>query len=321
MDPPSVHVVIVNWNSGRQLAECLQSFAAVESDGVMVTRVAVVDNSSLDGSCDGLPATPSLPLVIIRNQENRGFAAACNQGAAGSGADFLLFVNPDTRLLPGALERPARYLQSPANAAVGIVGIQLVDGNGQVARHCARTPTPSSMIGNSIGLDRLMPSLFPPHFLAEWAHDETRTVDQVIGAFMLVRRPLFEALGGFDERFFVYFEDLDFAQRARARGCSSVYLATAQAFHRGQGTTASAIDQRTYQFCRSRILFALKYFAPAKAFLVIGATLVIEPIARLLQALSSRRPGAGADVLRALVLLWSDMPAILRTHRALLQNK
>jgi N-acetylglucosaminyl-diphospho-decaprenol L-rhamnosyltransferase len=310
MDFPSVQVVIVNWNSGRQLAECLESFTAVARDRV-ATRITVVDNASSDGSCDALRS--SLPLTVIRNRENRGFAAACNQGAAGSEADFLLFLNPDTRLSSGALERPVQFLQSDANGGVGIVGVQLVDADGRVARNTARMPTPWSMIGNSLGLDRLVPSVFPPHFLSEWAHDETRAVDQVMGAFMLVRRPLFTALGGFDERFFVYFEDLDFARRAQARGFSSVYLASAQAFHRGQGTTASAIGQRTYQFCRSRILFALKYFSRGGAFLVIVATLLIEPFARALAALAGGR--SVADVARAFAMLWSDLPAILRLAR------
>ena len=96
-----------------------------------------------------------------------------------------------------------------------------------------------ALIGQSFGLDRILPSWFPPHFLSEWAHDTIRSVDQVMGAFLMIRRPLFEALGGFDERFFVYFEDLDLSLRARELGWTSVYLATAQAFHRGQGTTDS----------------------------------------------------------------------------------
>ena len=166
----------------------------------------------------------------MRNADNRGFGAACNQGAAGSDADFLLFLNPDTRLMPGSLAEPVRYLRSPEHETVGIVGIQLFDADGHVARNTARAPTAWSMVGNSVGLDRLMPRLFPPHFVTEWAHDETRPVDQVMGAFFLVRRSVFEALGGFDERFFVYYEDLDFSVRARAHGWSSVYLATRAGF-------------------------------------------------------------------------------------------
>lgn len=306
MDRASIHVVIVNWNSGAQLRECLQSFDSVANDAVTVARVTVVDNASSDGSADGLDGL-NLPPQAIRNTHNRGFAAACNQGAAGAATDFLLFLNPDTRLMPGSLERPAQYLQSHDNA--GIAGIQLVDSSGHVARNTSRHPTAWSMIGNSLGLDRLMPSVFPPHFASDWAHDETRTVDQVMGAFFLVRRPLFEMLGGFDERFFVYYEDLDFSARARQRGFASVYLAEAQAFHRGQGTTTSATDRRMFYFARSRILYARKHFGAFGAALVTLTTLLLEPLARLVA--SPRTAGA---TLRAFGNLWKDLPNILRAR-------
>src|SRR5437763_5536860 len=258
MDRAAIHVVIVNWNSGAQLRECLASFAAAANDDITLARIAVIDNASENGSADGLEPA-SLPLTVVRNSENRGFAAARNQGAIGSDAEYLLFLNPDTRLMPGSLERPARYLQSWEHESVGVIGIRLVDADGYVARNTTRSPSAWSMIGNSLGLDRLVPSVFPPLFLTEWAHDETRVVDQVMGAFFFVRRSLFEALGGFDERFFVYYEDLDFAMRARARGWSSVYLASAQAFQRGQGTTEGATEGRTLYFCRSKLLDALKH--------------------------------------------------------------
>ena len=306
MDRASVHVVIVNWNSGRQLADCLRSFAAIGNDDVAV-RVTVVDNASADGSCDDLATPANVPLAVVRNPDNRGFAAACNQGAAGSDSDFLLFLNPDTRLMPGSLAGPAAFLRARENETVGIVGIRLLDENGAVARNTARAPTAWSMVGNSIGLDRLLPSVFPPHFNSAWAHDETRVVDQVMGAFFFVRRAVFDALQGFDERFFVYYEDLDFAQRARARSWSSVYLATAQAFHRGQGTTSGATARRTFYFCRSRILYARKHFGAAGALAVLIATLLFEPAARLLA-----RPGAAGSTLRAFAALWRDLPSILR---------
>jgi GT2 family glycosyltransferase len=310
MDRASVHVVIVNWNSGAQLRDCLQSFAAVANDDVALARITVVDNASRDGSAEDLDPRPALPLAVIRNAVNRGFAAACNQGAAGAEAEYLLFLNPDTRLLPGSLERPVRYLRAPENASVGIVGIQLIGADGHVARNSARAPTARAMIGSSLGLDRIAPSLFPPLFMSEWAHDATRSVDQVMGAFFLVRRRLFEALGGFDERFFVYYEDMDFAIRARARGWSSVYLATAQAFHRGQGTTTGAIAQRMFYFCRSKILFALKHFGAAGAFGVVLVTLLLEPAARMVAS-----PRSAGATLRAFGMLWKELPKILATAR------
>jgi N-acetylglucosaminyl-diphospho-decaprenol L-rhamnosyltransferase len=308
---PSVHVVIVNWNSGEQLRECLQSFAAVAADDVTLRRVSVVDNASTDGSCDALVAAASLPLALIRNTDNRGFGAACNQGAAGSDADYILFLNPDTRLMPGNLELPARYLGSHHHAAVGIVGIQLADPDGQVARNTARAPTARSMIGQSLGLDRLGLPAFPRHFDAEWAHDETRAVDQVMGAFFFVRRAVFEALGGFDRRFFVYFEDMDFAQRAAARGWTSVFLASARGFHRGHGTTHQATERRTFYFCRSKLHYALKFFDRPGALAVLATTLVLEPVARIVAA-----PREAGVTLRAFASLWKELPAILRTARA-----
>lgn len=309
MDRASIHVVIVNWNSGSQLRECLQSFAAVVSDEVAV-RLTVVDNASADGSGDRLEGTTRAPLAIIRNADNRGFGAACNQGAAGSDADYLLFLNPDTRLMPGSLELPARYLQAPEHKAVGIVGIRLLDLDGHVARNTARTPTAWSAVGNSLGLDRLAPSLFPPHFVTEWAHDETRTVDQVMGAYFLVRRSLFEALGGFDERFFVYYEDLDFSVRAQTQGFGSVYLAAAQAFHRGQGTTENATGRRMFYFARSKILYALKHFSAFGAFAVVAATLTLEPLARMLA-----RPQSAGQTLHAFGNVWQELPRMLRIKR------
>ena len=307
MNPATVHVVIVNRNSGAQLRECLQSFAAVADDDV-AARVTVIDNASTDGSSEGLEA--SMPLAVVRNADNRGFGAACNQGAAGSEADFLLFLNPDTRLMPGSFAEPVRYLRAHENERVGIVGIQLVDADGRVARNTARAPTAWSMVGNSVGFDRLAPRLFPPHFVTEWAHDQTRTVDQVMGAFFLVRRSLFEVLGGFDERFFVYYEDLDFSVRARAQGWRSVYLSTAQAFHRGQGTTEGATARRTFYFCRSRILYARKHFGALGALAVTLATLTLEPLARLAAA-----PRSAGDTLRAFAMLWRDLPNLFDSRR------
>lgn len=309
MDRPSIHVVIVNWNSGTQLEECLQSFEAVANDQVSLTRVTVVDNASVDGSAETLRA--ALPLVVIRNPDNRGFAAACNLGAASSTAEFLLFLNPDTRLMPGSLEVPARYLSSREHENVGILGIQLVDGNGHVARNTARAPSACSMIGNTLGLDRVLPAIFPPHFVTEWAHDETRTVDQVMGAFFFVRRSVFEALGGFDERFFVYYEDLDFAARARERGWSSVYLADAKAFHRGQGTSEGVADRRLFYFARSRMLYARKHLGATTALLVTVTTLLLEPIARI-----AASPRSAAATLRAFGMLWRHLPNILRASRS-----
>src|SRR5205823_7218964 len=119
--------------------------------------------------------------------------------------------------------------------SIGIAGIQLLDADGRIARTCARFPTPGRFFSKMLGLDTILPAAFAPHFMVEWDHNHNREVDQVMGAFFLVRRSVFEALGGFDERFFVYFEEVDFSLRARKLGWRTFYLSVAQAYHWGSG--------------------------------------------------------------------------------------
>lgn len=310
---PTVHVVIVNWNAGFLLANCIRSFEAVSADAVNLSRITIVDNCSMDDSIRHLEKlASSLPLEIIRNSTNKGFAAACNQGACNSDADFILFLNPDTCLTSGSLEKPALYLIDPMNDGVGIVGIQLVDKKGNIARTCARRPSIWLMICQSFGLDHSGLSMFPTHFLTKWDHRDTRIVDQVMGAFFFVRRALFSKLNGFDERFFVYFEEVDFAVRACQAGSASVYLSTARAFHHGSGTTDQVKDLRLFYSWRSRILYAHKHFGFLGASVATFVTAALEPIVRAVMLLTIMRAHEIKIVWVATRLLWCDLPNIMR---------
>src|SRR2546422_6121032 len=250
----SIDIVIVNWNAGPQLAHCLESIVAAGRNGIHIRRIVVVDNGSFD---DSLPTREiaGLAPIMIRNERNRGFARACNQGAANSSADYLLFLNPDTSLLNNSLAEPVAFMERGENRRIGILGIQLLDTDGRIAPTCARFPTPVRFFATMLGLDRALPGVFPPHFMVEWDHKQSREVDQVIGAFFLVRRSVFEDLGGFDERFFVYFEEVDLSLRARALGWPTFYLSTVQAYHHGSGRMRKQ-EQATRLFysLRSRIL-------------------------------------------------------------------
>lgn len=302
----SVDIVIVNWNAGLQLRDCLDSIDAADRKGVALQRVVVVDNGSRDKSLSVIGNRRTSPEVI-RNTSNHGFAVACNQGARGSKADYLLFLNPDARLLASSLVVPLEFMERPQHHEVGIVGIQLIDSRGQVAPSCARFPTASRFITTMFGLDRAWPKLFPPHFMVEWDHSEDREVDQIMGAFFLVRRSLFEALGGFDERFFVYFEEVDFSLRARDRGFRSVYLSKARAYHRGGGVTEQVKGARLFYSLRSRILYSYKHFNWWLATLVTLATLLVEPISRCLLAAARRSVPEFAATVHGYSLLWRSL--------------
>ncbi|WP_081328663.1 glycosyltransferase family 2 protein [Neomoorella thermoacetica] len=356
----SVDIIIVNWNAGQQLRECLESILAVDTRGININNVLVIDNASSDGSFDALEdlILPSrnennrgftfackqgdnnnrvivtdntleeaatkrtkrsedvvLSLTLIRNNINRGFAAACNQGAAESKADYLLFLNPDTRLFENSLTVPVAFMERPENQHIGIVGIQLVDDYGQISRTCARFPQPGHFFSKMLGLDRLFPRVFPSHFMNEWDHSDSRMVDQVMGAFFLVRRHLFEMLNGFDERFFVYFEEVDFSLRARQLGWSSFYLAEAQAYHKGGGTSKQIKAKRLFYSLRSRILYGYKHFSWTAATLLMLGTLVLEPIARVVLGIAHRSGSEIVETFRAYRMLWSSMPEWMKVAR------
>ncbi len=304
---PSLDIVIVNWNTGDQLRDCLGSIATAALDGFVLNRVVVVDNGSQDGSAERLADLP-VPLTLCCNRENRGFAAACNQGARGSHADYLLFLNPDVRLYADSLARPLRFMEEPANRRVGICGIQLVDEDGWVDRSCARFPSPGMFVGKMLGLTRWLPGIFPNHAMTEWDHGESRKVEQVIGAFFLVRRSLFEALCGFDERFFVYFEEVDLSYRAARAGWSSFYLADARAVHRGGGSSEQVKAARLFYSLRSRIQYGFKHLGWPSAVGLALATLVLEPAARLGLSVARCSPRSVIETLQGYAMLWEAIP-------------
>lgn len=310
---PSLAIVTVNWNSGELLRQCVGSLRQALTGTFTLERMTVVDNASRDGSAEGLAqaAGDGVPVSVQRNVENRGFAAGCNQGAAGAAADYLLFLNPDTRLSAASLAPALAFLEAPANARIGALGIRLVDEAGHTQRACARAPSPGRLVAQGLGLDRVFPRLFPPHFMTDWDHADTRDVDQAMGAFLMIRRSLFEELGGFDERFFVYFDDVDLCLRVRQAGWRVVHFAGAEAYHRGCGTTDQIRDIRLFYALRSRLLFAGKHFTfPAVAAVTIAA-LLVEPLARLGLAMLRRAPGEVVEVLRGTRLLWADLPGIV----------
>ena len=287
---PSLDIILVNWNTGTLLRDCLKSTTQARGESFHLERVVIVDNNSADGSADGLESDSQQPVFVLHNDANRGFAAACNQGAASTQADYLLFLNPDTRVFPDSLWRPLEFLEQKENTKFGICGVRHVDDSGAFSTSCARFPTLRIFFGQTTGLSRLFPRWFPSHLMLESECMDSREVDQIIGAFFLVRRTLFEALGGFDPRFFVYFEEVDFSLRALQAGFRSYYLASSKAYHKGGGSSQQAKAARLFYSLRSRLLYGFKHYSFLEAFTLAILTLTVEMAARLLAALGSMSP-------------------------------
>jgi hypothetical protein len=260
---------------------------------------------------------PDLPVKVLSNDENLGFARACNQGAQAGSAPYLLFLNPDAEIFEHSLSCPLQYMEAESNAQIGICGVQLVDEAGAVSRTCARFPSLARLSAQALGLNKIPGLKHTGMHMKGWDHSHTSEVDQVIGAFFLIRRNLFEALGGFDERFFVYFEEVDLSFRARAMGYKSVYLADAKAFHAGGGTSRQVKGMRLFYSLRSRLLYGFKHFSRWKAWALTGIVLIFEPVFRMFFFLAQGQIKNAGFTLKGYRLLWSDMPSILCTRNKL----
>lgn len=306
-----IDIIIVNWNSGKQLYNCLKSISGLNGGGFKLDRIVVVDNSSTDNSIEGLEDL-TLPLEIIRNNKNIGFAAACNKGATNSKVDYLLFLNPDTKLFNNSLTLPLNYMQKKENERVGICGIQLVDEKGIVQHTCAKFPTLIHFIIKILGLNQLFPNLFFSSYMTEWNHMESKIVDQIMGAYFLVRHSLFKELGGFDERFFVYFEEVDFSLRAYKADWGSAFLSESKVYHKGGGISEQIKAKRLFYSLQSRVLYGYKHFRWLSATSLMLLTLFVEPWTRLVWNIIRGSNKELFETFKAYFLLWKDMPKLLK---------
>lgn len=297
----NVDIVIVNWNAGTQLRDCVGSVFSHEDQAL--GSVIVVDNASRDGSADFCRTDPRIQL--IEPGRNLGFGTACNLGAAQGSADYILFLNPDTKFLRPTLQSVAVFMERPTSARIGVCGVRLVDEKGTTWHHCSRFPSAIMFFSLSAGLSKLLPRLFVPLELIEFDHLHDSRVPHVMGAFYLIRRSLFERIGGFDEGFFVYHEDMDLSLRVSQSGYQTQYLASQAIFHRTAGTTSQGASAKALSYLlESRLRYAGKHYGSMGVVLVGIGVLIVEPIRRLLHALMVGSPTSARNTMMATGRLW-----------------
>jgi hypothetical protein len=198
-------------------------------------------------------------------------------------------------------------MQRPENADVGIVGIPFVDERNRIVRSYTRRPLLGVFLAKAFGINLLTGS----QFMVERRHDMVRQVDQIMGAFFLIRRSLFASLGGFDECFFMYFEDVDLSLRVRQIGRRNVYLTAARAFHAFGGTSRQVKTDRLFYNLRSRLLYGFKHLKPLQSWSLLYVTLALEPVSRLAFSLSRLRARDVCNILKAYGMLYRDLPNII----------
>jgi N-acetylglucosaminyl-diphospho-decaprenol L-rhamnosyltransferase len=221
--------VIVHYHSLDTLPRCLRALAAATSG--LEAETVVLDNDSRDG-VEGLLAREFPGVRVVTNPDNRGFARAVNQGIAATRGEFVLVVNPDCFLEPGAVAAMAAYAR--AHPRAGVVGPQLRDGNGAIEFSARAFPDAASFLFNRYSL---LTRLFPRnpfsrrYLLTDWDHATTRDVDWLSGACLLVRRAAIAAVGPMDEGFFMFNEDVDWCRRMKHGGWLVTYLPEARGTH------------------------------------------------------------------------------------------
>lgn len=247
-----VSVIILAWNSARKIEACLASLPA----GLTVSHeVIVVDNGSRDRTVAVL--RNRYPQVrIIANRKNRGVAPARNQGIRYAQGEYILILDDDTIVHPGALDRLVQLLD--ARPEVGLCGPKLVDAEGQLCLSCRLFPTLLDKLG------RRFPSALTHRAarraeLADWAHDTLRPVDYVIGACQLIRRRALDEVGLLDERIFYGPEDVDLCLRMRQAGWQVVYQPAAVVTHAEQRIARSAFSRIGWKHLRGLAYYFWKH--------------------------------------------------------------
>jgi hypothetical protein len=251
-------VVIPSWNTVDLLRACLGSIRAGEKPE---TEVVVVDNASADGSADMVAA--EFPEVVLRrNERNEGFARGCNQGIELARGRHVLLLNADTEVRGRALERLVEFLD--ANPEYGAAAAQLVYPDGSVQRACMRFPSLWTPLFFGTPLERWFPESreLRRYFMRDWDHADERDVEQPPAACLCLRREVIESVGVFDEKLWLFFNDVDLSLRMSRAGWKTRYLADARVMHH-EGASTSKFGSFVPEWHKNRLAYYRKHFGAA----------------------------------------------------------
>jgi N-acetylglucosaminyl-diphospho-decaprenol L-rhamnosyltransferase len=257
-----VTVVVVSWNVRDLLRRCLASLASGRPGPCV--EVIVVDNGSGDGSPDMIRA--EFPQAqLIANDRNRGFTAANNQGLAAGRGRYLLLLNPDTEVVGDALATMIDSMDEHPQA--GALGPQLRYPDGRLQSSRRRFPTLATALVESTVVGEWWPNnrLARRYTMADTPDDAIQPVDWVVGACLLVRRQAYDQVGGLDEGFFMYSEELDWCRRIKAAGWQVIYLPTAVVIHHEGKSSEQVVPARHIYFQSSKVRYFRKHHGAVAA--------------------------------------------------------
>ena len=270
-------IIIVSWNVKDDLSRCLASLK--ENRPSVPFEVIVIDNRSSDGTVN-MVRQEYPDVVVIGNHENKGFARANNQGIKQSRGQHVLLLNPDTIVPPGSLDRLVAFLGN--NPDVGACGPKLLNADGSTQASVRRFPTYRAALYNQticrvMGLFR---SQYRKWMMKDFGHDRQMDVDQIMGAAMLIRRSVIDDVGGMDENFFMYYEEVDLCYRIKKSGRRIVFFPGAVITHLG-GRSSSQVPLKRLMVLTSLVA----YFRKHRGKLSVGLFAVALKIGAILRHL------------------------------------
>ena len=265
-------IIIVSWNVKDILSDCLDS--VLRSSVAFPYEIIVVDNAGTDGTADHIKK--KFPAVrLIENSKNQGFARANNQGASLADGQYLLFLNPDTILLDDTLNKLVDFMD--CNPDIAMCGPRILNSDGTLQKSVRNFPSWRGAFYRYTILKYL--GLFKSHF-EKWHnrgfdYGKQEDVAQLIGAAMLIRRDVFEQTGCFDQRYFMYYEEVDLCRRLTDNGFRIVYYPRVEIVHLGGKSTGQVPAATRFMNLRSLLLYFRKYssilsYAPLSILFKIG---------------------------------------------------
>ncbi|MCQ2299132.1 MAG: glycosyltransferase family 2 protein [Bacteroidales bacterium] len=267
-------VIIVNYNVKHFLEQCLNSVFASErklANGEQLDiECIVVDNNSVDGSVE-MVRERFPEVVCVDNKDNPGFAKANNQALRIAKGDYLLLLNPDTIVEKETFIMCINFMME--HRECGALGVKMINGEGVYLKESKRGfPTPETSFYKISGLIKLFPHhpKIARYYMGHLSNDEVNEIEILPGAFIMMSRESYEKVGGLDESYFMYGEDIDFSWRFILAGYKNYYLPTTRIIHyKGESTKKGSMNY-VYTFYNAMVIFAKKYFSGSNAKLYIG---------------------------------------------------
>lgn len=258
-------IIIVSYKVKEKLRENLLTLFASERNFDL--EVFVVDNHSQDGTAE-MVRTEFSRVKMIANPQNMGFAYANNQILKEVTGDYILLLNPDMKLRPDTLQKMITWMEQ---STASIASCKLYNEQGELIKHVRRFPKLSDQLAVALKLPHLFPRILDKYIVADFDYQVAQQVDSVRGGFMMIKKTAFEQLGLFDERFFLWFEEVDYCRRAKEKNIQVWYTPIAECLdYVGQSFKQVPTGTTQKYFQNSMLAYFKKWHAPSQIILALA---------------------------------------------------